>query len=283
MAQILDGKAIAAKVKQEISGKVSGLKEKPGLAVILVGEDPASKIYVGLKEKDSGEIGFYSEVHKLPESTSQSDLLNLIDTLNENDKINGLLVQLPLPKHLNTDVVINSINPVKDVDGITYFNAGKLFSGNPFFIPCTPKGIMMLIESTGEKMEGKNAVVIGRSNIVGKPMAILLMQKNVTVTVCHSKTKNIEQITAQADILVAAVGKYKFVKENMVKNGAIVIDVGTNKDEDGKLKGDVDFEAVKTKASFITPVPGGVGPMTRAMLMQNTYEAYIYQKGLQQG
>jgi methylenetetrahydrofolate dehydrogenase (NADP+)/methenyltetrahydrofolate cyclohydrolase len=281
MAQIIDGKAIAANVRQTISQKIAGFKDKPGLAVILVGEDPASKVYVGLKEKDSLEIGFYSEVHRLPENASQDEVLSLINSLNENEKIHGLLVQLPLPKHLNTDIIINTISPLKDVDGITYFNSGKLFSGRPFFIPCTPKGVMMLIESTGEKVEGKNAVVIGRSNIVGKPMAMLLMQKNATVTVCHSKTKNLDQIAAQADILVAAIGKYKFVKENMVKKGAIVIDVGTNKDENGKLKGDVDFDAVKEKVSFITPVPGGVGPMTRAMLMQNTYEAYIYQKGLQ--
>ncbi len=275
MAIILDGKKEAKKIRMELKEKISGLKEKPGLAVIMVGDNPASKVYVNNKEKDCKEIGFYSEIHKLPEKTTETEIIDLIDKLNNNKKIHGIIVQLPLPKHLNSTKITNLILPEKDVDGFTFVNLGKLLTNTPGLIACTPKGCMHFIKLTGESIEGKNAVVIGRSNIVGKPMAILLMHANATVTICHSKTKNLSEITSKADILVAAIGKEKFIKSEMVKQGAIVIDVGMNIDKNGKLCGDVDFESVEKKASFITPVPGGVGPMTRAILMQNTYEAFL--------
>jgi len=275
MAQILDGKKEAEKIKDEIRKKILNLEKKPGLAVILVGENPASKIYVNNKEKDCKEIGFYSEIHRLPEETQASTILSLIDKLNNDEKIHGIIVQLPLPKHLNSIKITNSILPEKDVDGFTFVNMGKLLTGDYSMVACTPKGCLHLIKQTGISIEGKNAVIVGRSNIVGKPMAILLMHSNATVTICHSKTKNLSEITKAADILVAAIGKAKMITKNMVKEGSIVIDVGMNKDENNKLCGDVDFENVKEKVAFITPVPGGVGPMTRAMLMQNTYEAFL--------
>lgn len=275
MATILDGKKEAEKIRIKLKEKIANLKEKPGLAVVMAGDNPASKIYVSNKEKDCKEIGFYSEIHKLPENVEEKEIADLIDKLNNNKKIHGIIVQLPLPQHLNSTKITNLISPEKDVDGFTFVNMGKLLTGKPGFIACTPKGCMHLINLSGQPTEGKNAVVIGRSNIVGKPMAILLMHANATVTICHSKTKNLSEITKNADILVAAIGKEKMIKSDMIKNGAIVIDVGMNTDKDGKLCGDVDFESVKEKASFITPVPGGVGPMTRAMLMQNTYEAFV--------
>jgi methylenetetrahydrofolate dehydrogenase (NADP+)/methenyltetrahydrofolate cyclohydrolase len=274
-AKIIDGKTIAAKIRDDIKNKIINFKQKPGLAVILVGDDNASKIYVKNKEKDCQEIGFYSEVHKLSENTSEKELLDLIHKLNISDKIHGIIVQLPLPDHINEEIVINAILPEKDVDGFTYINAGKLFTGNNGLLPCTPAGCIELIKSTGVEIKGKNAVIIGRSNIVGKPMAILLLQEHATITICHSKTKNLKEITKTADILVAAIGKAKMINTDMVKENSIIIDVGMNKDENGKLCGDVDFENVLEKVSFITPVPGGVGPMTRAMLMKNTLTAYL--------
>lgn len=277
MGNIIDGKALAAKIKAEIKDEVSGLNSKPGLAVIQVGDDPASKVYVGGKEKDALEVGFHSEIHRLPADTKQETVIELINELNENKEINGILVQLPLPKHLNEELITNTIDPLKDVDGFTYNSAGRLFTGSKCLVACTPSGCIEMIKSAGCEIKGKNAVVIGRSNIVGKPMAILLLQEHATVTICHSRTQDLPSITSKADILVAAIGKTKFVKADMVKQGAVVIDVGMNRDENGKLCGDVDFENVKDKASYITPVPGGVGLMTRAMLMKNTLEAYKMQ------
>ncbi len=277
-AKILDGKAMAAAIKTALREKIDSQGIKPGLAVILVGENQASKVYVGGKEKDALEVGFLSEMFRLPENTPQDDILKLVKELNARKDINGILVQLPLPKHLNEELITNSIEPMKDVDGFTYNSAGRLFTGSKGLVACTPKGCIEMIKATGIDIKGKNAVVIGRSNIVGKPMAILLLAEHATVTICHSRTKDLPSITRQADILVAAIGKTKFVKADMVKEGAIVVDVGMNRDENGKLCGDVDFEAVKEKASYITPVPGGVGLMTRAMLMSNTYEAFLMQR-----
>src|ERR1035437_821493 len=277
-AKILDGKAMAAAIKASLKDKITKQGIKPGLAGILVGEDPASKIYVGGKEKDALEVGYLSEMFRLPGDAAQEDVLKLVKELNLRKDINGILVQLPLPKHLNEELITNSIEPVKDVDGFTYNSAGRLFTGSKGLVACTPKGCIEMIRATGVDMKGKNAVVIGRSNIVGKPMAILLLAEHATVTICHSRTKDLPSITRQADILVAAIGKTRFVKAGMVKEGAIVVDVGMNRDENGKLCGDVDFDEVKEKASFITPVPGGVGLMTRAMLMSNTYEAYLMQQ-----
>lgn len=277
-AKIIDGKAYAQNVKNELKEKVSKLTDKPGLAVVLVGEDSGSKVYVAGKEKDAQEVGFYSEIYRLPESTGQDEIIKLVNKLNNNPKIHGVLVQLPLPGHLDETLITNTIFPQKDVDGFTYNSAGRLLTGSPCLAACTPKGCIGLIKTTGVDIKGKNAVVIGRSNIVGKPMAILLLAEHATVTICHSKTKDLKSFTKNADILVAAIGKPKFVTADMVKEGAIVIDVGMDRDEKGKLCGDVDFNGVKEKASFITPVPGGVGPVTRAILMQNTFEAYQLQK-----
>ncbi len=276
MANLINGKEIAAQVKEEIRKEAENLAEygvTPGLAVIIVGDDPASKIYVRNKKKACEEVGFYSEEFALPEKTSQKELLALIDTLNKRFDIDGILVQLPLPKHLNEKAVIGAISPKKDVDAFSPFNVGRVMIGDYRFLPCTPAGVMELIKSTGVEVSGKKCVVIGRSNIVGKPMAMMLLNESGTVTVCHSKTENLAEITSEADILVSAVGKAKFVTADMVKEGAVVIDVGMNHDEDGKLCGDVDFDAVEPKASWITPVPGGVGPMTIAMLMKNTLTA----------
>jgi methylenetetrahydrofolate dehydrogenase (NADP+) / methenyltetrahydrofolate cyclohydrolase len=278
MSQLIDGKLLAAKIKADIKEKIARYPDKPGLAVVLVGEDPASKVYVGAKEKDCLEIGYFSEVHRIGAEVSEEELIAFIKKLNARKEIHGILVQLPLPKHLNEVKVVNTIHHLKDVDGFTFVNAGKLLSGAPGLVACTPKGCIEMIKSTGIDMKGKDAVVIGRSNIVGKPMGLLLMQEHCTVTTCHSRTVNIAEITSKADILVAAIGKAKFVTADMVKPGAVVIDVGTSKLENGKLCGDVDFDAVKEIASYITPVPGGVGPMTRAMLMKNTYDAFLIQK-----
>ncbi len=273
---IIDGKAVSADVKARIKAETRELRGEgiiPGLAVIIVGEDPASKIYVASKEKACVDIGFYSEKYALPESVTQDELLNLIKKLNNDDRINGILCQLPLPPHLDEKAVINAIDPQKDVDAFHPQNVGKIMIGEYDFLPCTPAGVMELLSAYNIEITGKKCVVIGRSNIVGKPMAMLLLHKNGTVTICHSKTVNLPEICRSADILVAAVGKAKFVTADMVKDGAVVIDVGMNRPEGGKLCGDVDFENVAEKCSYITPVPGGVGPMTIAMLMQNTLTA----------
>ncbi len=279
-AKLIDGKKIAEKLRNELKEKVAKLKEKPGLAVVLVGDNPASKIYVSMKEKKCKELGFYSKKIILPENTEEIKLLTLIDELNQDKKIHGMLVQLPLPKQINEQLIIDAILPHKDADGFNPINMGNMLTGNNFIIPATPKGIMKLIESTGVNLEGKHAVVVGRSNIVGKPISILLQQKNCTVTMCHSRTKPLEEYTKQADILVAAIGKPRMITKDMVKKGAIVIDVGTNRLENGKLCGDVDFDEVKKVASYITPVPGGVGPMTIACLLENTLECMELQKRL---
>lgn len=280
---IIDGKAVSKAVRERVAAETAEIKKKgvtPGLAVIIVGEDPASQVYVRNKEKACDEVGFYSEKFALPENTSQEELNALVKELNERKDINGILCQLPLPKHLDDKEVINLINPIKDVDAFHPVNVGAIMIGDYNFLPCTPAGVMELIHSTGVDVCGKKAVVIGRSNIVGKPMAMLLLHENATVEITHSRTQNLAEITAGADILVAAIGKAKFVTADMVKEGAVVIDVGMNRDENGKLCGDVDFEGVKDKCSYITPVPGGVGPMTISMLMQNTLTAAKIQNGI---
>lgn len=282
MAKIIDGKVISASVKKRVQDEVTDLKQKGvtvGLAVIIVGEDPASKVYVSNKKKACEALGIISEEYALPESTTNEELLALINELNRKPSINGILCQLPLPKHLDEKLIINSIDPNKDVDAFHPFNVGKIMIGDFHFLPCTPAGVMEMLEYEGIDVTGKNCVVIGRSNIVGKPMNMLLLHKNGTVTVCHSKTKNLAEICKKADILVAAVGRPNFVTADMVKPDAVVIDVGINR-VDGKLCGDVDFENVSKIASAITPVPGGVGPMTIAMLMQNTLTAAKIQNGL---
>ncbi len=276
MAKIIDGKAVSARVKADVRKEADELKKQGiaiGLAVVIVGNDPASRVYVNNKKKACEEVGFESYEYALPEETSEKELLELVDKLNNDDKVNGILVQLPLPKHINENSVINSIRPDKDVDAFHPANVGHIMIGDFSFLPCTPAGVMELIAETGVDVCGKNCVVIGRSNIVGKPMAMLLLHKHGTVTICHSRTKNLAEICARADILVAAVGKAKFVTPDMVKEGAVVIDVGMNRNENGKLCGDVDYEACFEKAGYITPVPGGVGPMTIAMLMRNTLTA----------
>ena len=276
MAKILSGKVVSARVKEEIkaeAAQLTAMGTQPGLAVVIVGEDPASKVYVANKEKACDDLEFYSEKHALPEETTEEELIALIDKLNADPKIHGILVQLPLPKHLDDKTIIDRILPEKDVDAFHAVNVGKIMIGDFDFVPCTPAGIMELIKESGVEVEGKECVVIGRSNIVGKPMSMLLLHKNGTVTICHSRTKNLSDVTKRADILVAAVGIPKFVKADMVKPGAVVIDVGMDRDENGKLCGDVDFDAVEPVAGAITPVPGGVGPMTIAMLMRNTLTA----------
>ncbi len=271
-AKIIDGNKIARSILENIKSKVKNMKEKPGLALVMVGRNPASEVYVNFKEKDSKEAGFYCERHNLQENISEMDLLNLVEGLNNNQKIHGVLVQLPLPKHIDEKLITDSIFPHKDVDGFTALNLGNLLSEKTLIAPATARAAIHLIESTGIKIEGKNAVVMGRSNIVGKPTALMLLEKNATVTVCHSRTKNLAEHTKKADILVVAVGKPNLITKNMVKEFAVVIDVGINRVGD-KLVGDVDFDSVKDVAGFITPVPGGVGPMTRAMLMDNTLKA----------
>ncbi len=270
---IINGKEISASIRAEIKAETEKMSVRPGLAVILVGSDPASQVYVRNKNKACEEVGFYSEMYTLPEETKMEELLGLIDQLNHSPQIHGILVQLPLPKHLDEEKVILAINPEKDVDAFHPVNVGKIMIGNHSFLPCTPAGVMELLSRSGIDVTGKECVVIGRSNIVGKPQAMLLLHANGTVTVCHSRTKNLAEICARADILVSAIGKAKFVTPDMVKEGAVVIDVGINRDENGKLCGDVDFENVAPKTSFITPVPGGVGPMTITMLMKNTLTA----------
>lgn len=271
--KILDGKAVSLKVKESVKVRADELKKfgvEPTLAVVLVGEDKASQTYVRAKEKACNEYGIKSAAHRLSENTTQNELLALINVLNLDDSIHGILVQLPLPKHIDTNVVLAAIDPRKDVDGFHAVNVGKLVSGLDGFVPCTPLGVMEILKEYGIEVAGLNAVVIGRSNIVGKPMANLLLNASATVTVTHSKTKNLKEICKNADLIVTAIGKPFFLKADMVKDGAVVVDVGINRLDDGRLVGDVDFENVAPKCSYITPVPGGVGPMTIAMLLNNT-------------
>lgn len=275
-AQIIDGKLISAQVKAEVTAEVSALREKGiavTLAVVIVGDDSASRTYVNNKKKDCAEVGVISEEYALPAETTQGELMELIRTLNSRKDVNGILVQLPIPKHLDEKAVIDAILPQKDVDAFHPVNVGKIMIGDFDFLPCTPAGVMEMLAKTGIDPAGKDCAVIGRSNIVGKPMSMLLLHKNATVTICHSKTKNLAEVARRADILVVAVGRAKFVTADMVKPGAVVIDVGMDRDENGKLCGDVDYEAVKEVAGWITPVPGGVGPMTRAVLLKNTLAA----------
>ncbi len=276
MATIISGTQISKEVRAQLGEEVKRMTAagvRPGLAVVIVGNDPASKIYVRNKHKGCEELGILSEVYELPETTTQKELTDLIRHLNGREEIDGILVQLPLPEHIEEKEVIEAIDPEKDVDAFSVSNVGKIMVGEYSFVPCTPAGVMELLRRTGVKIAGKACVVIGRSNIVGKPMGLLLLEQNGTVTICHSRTENLAAIARSADILVSAVGKAKFVTADMVKDGAVVIDVGMNRDENGKLCGDVDFAAVEPKASFITPVPGGVGPMTITMLLKNTVNA----------
>lgn len=277
MATLLNGKELSQKIKLNLKQEVESLNAKVGLAVIIVGNNPASRVYVNNKKKACEEIGFVSREYALPEETTQEELVNLVKELNEDKEINGILVQLPLPKHLDEKAVIETISPLKDVDAFHISNVGKIMIGDYDFLPCTPAGVMELLHEAKVDVAGKECVVIGRSNIVGKPMALLLLHENATVTVCHSKTKDLKEVTKRADVLVVAIGRAKFVTADMVKPGAVVIDVGMDRDENGKLCGDVDFESVEKITSAITPVPGGVGPMTIAMLMKNTLNAYKIQ------
>ncbi len=276
MAQIIDGKKISAQIREEIAAEVAQMKAEgtvPGLAVIIVGENPASKVYVRNKGKGCAEVGMYSEIIEMAEETTQAELLSKIDELNARRDIHGILVQLPLPKQIDERAVIAAISPAKDVDAFCVENIGEMMLGTADFLPCTPAGIMQLLSRSGIEVTGKECVVIGRSNIVGKPISQLLLAENGTVTICHSKTKNLAEVTRRADILVVAIGRADFVTGDMVKDGAVVIDVGMNRRADGKLTGDVDYASVEPKASFITPVPGGVGPMTITMLLKNTLTA----------
>ena len=277
MAKIIDGKLISAQIREEIAQKVVEYNKKtgklPGLAVIIVGEDPASQVYVRNKKKACEQVGFYSRVYELPASSTQGELNDLVEKLNSDEQIHGILVQLPLPKHLNEEEVLLKIDPKKDVDAFHPYNVGMITIGNPGFLPCTPAGVMQLLIRSGIEISGKECVVVGRSNIVGKPMALLLLAANGTVTVCHSRTRDLAEVCRRADILVAAIGKADFFTGDMIKEGAVVIDVGMNRRADGKLTGDVNFAEVEPKASYITPVPGGVGPMTITMLLKNTLTA----------
>lgn len=276
MAKILDGKAVSQRIKEELKIEVEKLKKEGktvGLAVIIVGDNPASRIYVNNKKKACEQLGIHSEEFALPAETTEEELKALVEKLNNDTSIDGILVQLPLPKHINEEAVINTISAKKDVDAFHPSNVGKIMIGNYDFLPCTPAGVMELIAESGISVEGKNCVVVGRSNIVGKPQAMLLLQKNGTVTICHSRTKDLAAVTREADILVAAVGVPELIKGDMIKEGAVVIDVGMNRLPDKKLVGDVDFAECEKKATAITPVPGGVGPMTIAMLMKNTVKA----------
>lgn len=276
MAEIISGKETAAKIRERLRAQIDQLLEKgyqPGLAVVIVGDDPASQVYVRNKEKACKEVGIAAQTFALPKETTQQELMALIDTLNARSDVHGILVQLPLPRHLDEHQVINAILPEKDVDAFHPVNVGKIMIGDFDYVPCTPAGVMALLEEAQIDVSGKRAVVIGRSNIVGKPQAMLLLHKNATVTICHSKTQHLEEITRQADIIVVAIGKAHFLRGDMVKDGVVVIDVGMNRLENGKLAGDVDFDTVAPKASYITPVPGGVGPMTITMLLQNTVTA----------
>ena len=277
MGKLISGKEVSTSIRAKIKEEAQKLRDdygiQPGLAVILVGNDPASQIYVRNKQKACEEVGFHAFEYRLNENSTQEQLLDLIGVLNKDNKVHSILVQLPLPDHIDPQTVINTISPEKDVDAFHPINVGKIMLGDYEFLPCTPAGVMELIDSTGVEISGKNCVVIGRSNIVGKPMAMLLLHRNATVTICHSRTKNLAEVCAGADILVSAVGKAHFITADMVKEGAMVIDVGMNHDENGKLCGDVEFSTVEPRASYITPVPGGVGPMTITMLMKNTLRA----------
>ena len=276
-ARLIDGKALAQQVRDRLAKESAELLAqkgiKPGLATILVGDDPGSQIYVRNKQKACEMAGIYVDDFKLPASTTQAELLTLIEKKNADPKIHGILVQLPLPKHIDSKVILEAVSPLKDADGFHPYNFGRLVEGHPVFEACTPKGVIKMIESVGVTIEGKRAVVVGRSNIVGKPLALMLLQRNATVTICHSKTKDLPAICREGELLLVAIGKAKFVTADMVCEGAVVIDVGTNRLPDGKLCGDVDFEPVSQKAGWISPVPGGVGPMTIAMLLENTVES----------
>lgn len=269
----MDGKALAAKVKEEVGAQVAGMEQKPGLAVVLVGDNPASRVYVNGKKKDCAECGIYSEEYAIPAETTQQELLELVETLNGREDIDGILVQLPLPKHLNEKEVLLAIRPDKDVDCFHPFNVGQLMIGEQGFQPCTPAGVMRMLKEYGIDPAGKHCVIVGRSNIVGKPQAMLMLRENATVTICHTKTPDLKAECLRADILVAAAGRVGLITGDMVKEGAVVVDVAMNRNEAGKLCGDVVFEEAAQRASYITPVPGGVGPMTRAMLMENTLYA----------
>ena len=273
MATVIDGKAIAAKIRGELTAEVAALKVQgvtPGLAVVLVGEDPASKVYVSMKEKACADVGIFSDEHKLPAETTEAELLALIDRLNSDARINGILVQLPLPKQINTDKVLEAISPAKDVDGFHPYNVGRLMVGKPTFQPCTPYGVMIMLKESGVELAGKNVVVVGRSNIVGKPVAMMCLQQHATVTICHSRTRNLADVVRAADVVIAAVGVPEMIKGDWIKEGAIVIDVGVNRVGEKKLVGDVEYTAAAERAAAITPVPGGVGPMTITMLLYNT-------------
>ena len=273
MAKIIDGKAVSLAVRERIKAEAASMETKPGLAVVIVGDDPASHVYVRNKKRGCEEVGFNSWVYELPADTSEQELLALIDKLNDTPDVHGILVQLPLPPHINEEAVTERIVPEKDVDAFHSINAGRILKGEASLLPCTPAGVMKLLRYYGIEVRGRRCVVIGRSNIVGKPMALLLLAADGTVTVCHSRTLDLASVTREADILVSAVGRAKFVTADMVKTGAVIIDVGMNRDENGKLCGDVDFASVSEIASYITPVPGGVGPMTISMLLQNTLTA----------
>ena len=283
-ARIIDGKALAQQVREGLAKESASVLAKtgmkPGLATILVGDDPASHLYVKSKQKACDAAGIYIDDSKLPANTSQADLLTLISQKNADPKIHGILVQLPLPKHIDSKVVLDAVSAQKDADGFHPYNFGRLVEGSPIFEACTPKGVIKMIESTGVSIEGKRAVVLGRSNIVGKPLALMLLHRHATVTICHSKTKDLPAVCREAELLLVAIGKAKFVTADMVREGALVIDVGTNRLPDGKVVGDVDFESVSQKAGWISPVPGGVGPMTIAMLLDNTVESAKRMAGL---
>lgn len=275
MGKIIDGKAIAADIREDIAADVAALKEQgvtPGLAVVLVGDDPASRVYVTMKEKACEKAGIFSDEHKLPAETTEAQLLALIEELNNDDRIDGILVQLPLPGQIDESKVLESIAPAKDADGFHPYNVGRLVTGNPLYQPCTPYGVMKMLEHTGVDLKGKEVVVVGRSNIVGKPVALMCLAQHATVTLCHSRTRDLPGKVAQADVVIAAVGRPEMIKGDWIKEGAVVIDVGVNRVGEKKLVGDVEFEAAKERASAITPVPGGVGPMTITMLLYNTVE-----------
>jgi methylenetetrahydrofolate dehydrogenase (NADP+)/methenyltetrahydrofolate cyclohydrolase len=282
MSIIIDGKKIAQDVRNEIKEETLELKAKtgivPGLAVILVGEDPASKIYVRMKGNACKEAGFLSREYKLSADVDESEILSIINDLNNDDEIQGILVQLPLPEHINSDSVTEAVDPQKDVDGFHPYNIGRLFAGNSFHMACTPMGIIELLDRYNIGIEGKEAVIVGRSNIVGKPLALMLLARHATITMCHTRTKNLPEVTRRAELLIAAAGKPEMITRDMVRDGAVVIDVGINRLESGKLVGDVDFSRVSEKVSYITPVPGGVGPMTIAMLLKNTLNAAVHQQ-----
>lgn len=277
MAELIDGKLVSKHIRNEVAEGVERLRRErgvtAGLAAVLVGDNPASEIYVRNKRKASSDAGIYSEEHKLPEETTEDELLSLVDKLNEDINIHGILVQLPLPPHISETKILRAVSPFKDVDGFHPYNVGLLVEGHPRFISCTPHGIIKVLDFYKIGIEGKEAVVVGRSNIVGKPVSMLLLHRHATVTICHSRTKPLAEVTKRADILVAAIGRADFITADMVKEGVVVIDVGINRNKDGKLTGDVDFEEVSKKASYITPVPGGVGPMTISMLLWNTLES----------